>query len=65
MNLLEQYIVEIHEEKPYEEEWTAKYDYPFVWVDVTTDCYGSKERVQTVFTKDEWETHKKNGYFWG
>jgi hypothetical protein len=64
VNLLEHYIKEVHEVKPYTDEWTVKYDYPFVEVDVTVNCYGSIERKQgRIFSKPEWDQILEQGYF--
>lgn len=66
MNLLEQYIEEIHEEKPCEAEWTKTFpDKEFVHVDITTNCYGNKKRDQHIFSTDNWEIYKTQGYFMG
>ena len=41
MNLLEIYLKEIHEEKPYNSEWCRKFpDREFVEVTATWECYG-------------------------
>ena len=64
MNLLEHWIEEIHEEKPYEAAWTKEFTHKeFVQVDVTYDCYGRTTREKIVFSKEEWEKCKKDRYF--
>ena len=64
MNLLEQYIVEIHSEKPYSAGWTKEFpDKAFVEVDVTTTCYGHQKRSTEIFDTDEWPVIKKQGYW--
>jgi len=65
MNILEQYIIEIHSIKPYIKEWTEKFDKDFVIVDITTSCYGNKKRDKHVFNVDEWEKIKEQGYYMG
>lgn len=61
MNLLEQYIVEVHEEKPTtRKKWMEE---PYVHVDITTTCYGRDERRTHMFPAAAWETHKARGYF--
>lgn len=66
MNLLEQYIVEIHSVEPYEAEWTKEFpDREFLKVDLTTNCYGSQKRDEHIFNTVEWETIKEQGYYWG
>lgn len=58
MNLLEQYIEEVHSEEP------LKYpDREFVKVDVTTNCYGIKKRDTYIFNTFEWEKYKSQGYW--
>lgn len=64
MNMLEQYIVEIHSVNEYEEEWTKEFpDFKFVEVDVTTNCYGSENRDKRIFNTVEWEKYKEQGYW--
>ena len=63
MNLLEQWIEEIHEEKPYEDVWTKGFNKEFVQVDVTFECYGNTRRGKIVFSKEGWEKCKEDGYF--
>ena len=63
MNILEQYIVEVHSVKPYTEEWTKVYPEEFVKVDVTRDCYGSKKRVERIWKTDEWSEILDKGYW--
>lgn len=65
MNLLEQYIVEVHSVEPYTEDWTKSYDKDFVKVDITTDCYGAKKRGIKICDTTEWEQIQKQGYYWG
>lgn len=64
MNRLEQYIVEVHSVTPYTEEWTDKFPGDeFVKVDVTRNCYGSKKRVNRIWTTEEWNEILNNGYW--
>lgn len=64
MNLLEQYIEEIHSVEPYNAEWTKQFPKTrFVEVDVTTNCYGNTKRKKHVFQTEEWEKFKKQGYW--
>jgi hypothetical protein len=65
MNLLEQYIEEVHSIEPYTEEWTKKFDKDFVIVDVTTNCYGSKKRDKHIWTVKEWRNISAQGYYMG
>ena len=61
MNLLEQYIEEIHDVKVVVKEWGE-----YVLVDLTTTCYGRTERREAVFTNmGAWEQAKSRGYYWG
>lgn len=68
MNLLENYLVEIHSVKPCNEKWTnedwAK-DEKWLTVDATFDCWGNKSRCTREYTKSEWETIVKKGYYMG
>ncbi len=62
MNILEQYIEEVHSVTPVTYEW-AKEGMVFVEVDVTSNCYGNRKRDIQVFEKGEWEVNKKRGYW--
>ncbi len=65
MNILENYIKEIHSVKPYTEDWTKDFpDREFVEVDITVNCYGCIERKRDVFSTKEWEEIKEQGYYW-
>ena len=64
MNMLEQYIKEVHSVKPYEADWTKEFPgVYFVEVDVTTNCYGCIERTQRVFDTAEWAKYQEQGYW--
>ena len=64
MNVLEQYIKEIHSEESYVPEWASEFsDIKFVKVDVTTTCYGRDKRETHVFNTRQWETFKLIGYW--
>ncbi|AXH71193.1 hypothetical protein BSP36_147 [Bacillus phage BSP36] len=66
MNILEQYIEEVHSVKPYTEDWTKEFpNKTFVEADITTNCYGQKKRAIHVFEEDEWETALEKGYYMG
>lgn len=66
MNILENYIEEIHSVKPHIAEWTKEFpDRDFLEVDVTTNCYGRTERKTHVWTVKEWEVIQAQGYYWG
>lgn len=62
MNLLEHYIKQIHKEIY---KHSNKHNIDYVIVDVTYDCYGSVERKEVEFLKEEWEKAKEKGYFLG
>ncbi|MGN8233088.1 hypothetical protein ACTHAL_001313 [Priestia flexa] len=64
MNILENYIVEVHNEEPCDADWTKKF-HPktFVKVDITSDCHGSIKRSTDIFETEEWKKIKKQGYF--
>lgn len=63
VNLLEQYIEEVHSEKPYEtQDWVNT---EHIEVDITTNCYGTQTRRTHVFPEDYWEEAKEKGYFMG
>lgn len=61
MNLLEQYIVEIHKETP--TQFDDFKDVEFITVDITTNCYGHIKRSTNVFIKADWEEIKQKGYY--
>lgn len=65
MNLLENYIVEIHSESP------AIYCLPnnefitLYQLDITIDCYGVTKRIKTTMAKERWLKAKSDGYYLG
>lgn len=63
MNILENYIVEIHDVSPCEEEWTKEFKKDFVKVDMTSNCYGNKTRKEHIFTVGMWGEVKSRGYY--
>lgn len=66
MNVLEQYIEEVHSEKPYAADWTKEFaNSEFVEVDVTTNCHGHYQRATHIFDTDEWSKYKLQGYWMG
>lgn len=57
MNLLEHFIIEVHEIKEFD-------DYPnIIEVDVTTKCYGVKQITKQSFSKEQWQKAVEQGYF--
>ena len=60
MNLLEHYIATIHNVKLYNVGDSLG---QYVKVDITTICYGIKERTTRVFTLSEWGETIEKGYF--
>ncbi|CAD0301132.1 hypothetical protein [Enterococcus phage vB_EfaH_149] len=63
MNVLKQYIKEIHSVTPYTEDWTKQHGKGFLVVDLTVSCYGSLSRKEHLFYVDEWEEAKEKGYY--
>lgn len=57
MNLVECYIIKIHDEQVY------PFNKDFVDVDLTYDCYGTVKRDTKLFPKSVWEKAKERGYF--
>lgn len=59
MNLLEHYIIEVHQ-------IVVPEDYPYmVKVDLTYDCYGSVQRGWHTTFKEDWEKEFAQGYYLG
>ena len=58
---MENYIREVHSVKPYTEEWTK--DYPEEFVEVEVTLYGSKERIERVWTRSEWREILEKGHW--
>lgn len=59
MNLVEHYIVEVHDVVEITEDWGS-----FVMVDVTVNCYGHVSRQKTSFTDFvEWKKVREKGYY--
>ncbi|QIW88751.1 hypothetical protein P59_154 [Bacillus phage P59] len=66
MNLLENYIVEVHSVGPCTAEWVKEFpDRELLEVDVTTNCYGRENRHTHVWSTTEWEKIKEQGYYMG
>ena len=66
MNLLEIYLKEIHEEKPYNSEWCRKFpEQEFVEVTATWDCYGKVYKQTNVYNTKIWREIKESGYYMG
>lgn len=63
MNLLEQYIVEIHSVEPCNAEWTKEFNKDFWKVVLTTECYGRMKTSDHVFDTEEWKKIKEQGYY--
>lgn len=54
MNLLENYILEIHSVTHHE---------GFVEIDCTVDCWGNVSRTTHFATEKQWEVEKERGYY--
>lgn len=66
MNVLEIYLKEIHEEKPYITDWCKKFpDREFIKVTATWICYGRVFTQTSVYTTEQWEDIKERGYYLG
>ena len=68
MNALENYIVEVHEVKPFTGNWTKEgwaKDKEWVEVDHTTNCYGRTKREKRIYTTVDWEKTLQQGFYWG
>ena len=68
MNLLENYLVKVHEIKPCKEEWTKEGKFKginFLLVDATWNCYGREDRKKEIFRESEWNIIKEKGYYMG
>ena len=57
MNLLEHYIIEVHDVV----EFTAVPG--MIKVDLTYDCYGTIQRGKHITSKEEWEKELAKGYY--
>lgn len=68
MNLLENYLVKIHEIKDYKEDWTKEEwakDKEYIQVTATFNCYGAIEKRTSVYSKEEWQEIVTKGYYMG
>lgn len=64
MNLLEQYIEEIHDVKEIEFTGRNGNKKTCIEADITTNCYGHISRNKTTFLNwDEWEKVKEQGFY--
>lgn len=69
MNLLENYIKEIHSVTDVTDGFIKSCGYkpeePLLEVDLTTICYGVTEREKKQFWQSDFEKAKKQGYYMG
>lgn len=66
MNVVEVYLKEIHEEKPYISECINQFsDKEFVKVTATWISYGVEYKNTTVFNTKIWKQIKEQGYYLG
>ena len=69
MNLLENYVKEIHSVTNVTEEFTKYLGYkpnePLFEVDLTTISYGITERTTKMFWKSDFDKMKTQGYYMG
>lgn len=65
MNLLEHYILEVIEVKPYVSKTKMFKDNGEKCVEVTlkVDCYGRIETRTRVFWEDDWEKAQRDGFY--
>lgn len=64
MNLLEIYLKEIHEEKPYNPEWCRKFpNKEFVKVTATWINFGAEYKKTIVLNTKCWKQIKEQGYY--
>jgi hypothetical protein len=62
VNLLEQYIEEVHDVRVV----VSSKEYGYVVADLTVNCYGSTKRQEVMFPDmDAWELARAQGYYWG
>lgn len=66
MNLVEVYLKEIHEVKPYHSEWCKEFpDREFVEVTATWNSYGHIFKRNDVYNTKMWNEIKEKGYYLG
>lgn len=68
MNLLENYLVEVFEIEPCNEEWTKEdwaKDKEYIYVTASFNCYGNISKHRRVYTRDEWQGIVDRGYYMG
>lgn len=63
MNLVEVYLKEVHEEKPYIIEEFSDTD--FIEVTATWVSWGGEDKKTKVFSTEQWKQIKKQGYYLG
>ena len=63
MNLVEVYLKEVHEEKPYTNEEFSDKD--FTKVTATWVSFGVEYKKTLVLRTEQWEQIKKQGYYLG
>ncbi len=63
MNILENYIKEVISVEPYTEDWTKEFNKEFVEVTLKSNCYGNVTEGKHIWSKEDWEKIKEQGYF--
>ena len=66
MNLVEVYLKEVHEEKPYTDERLIQFsDKDFTKVTATWVSFGVEYKKTLVLRTEQWKQIKKQGYYLG
>lgn len=68
MNLLENYLVEVINVEPCNEDWTKEEwakGKEWIMVTATFNCYGCKDTHTRPYTKEEWQDIEDKGYYMG
>lgn len=60
MNLLENYLVKVHDIRPCNEKWAEGKDY--LYVTATFECYGRNSTTTDIYSRKEWNDIKEKGY---
>ena len=66
MNLLEHYIKEVLEVENVTNKYPEIFDIvnePIYEIKMIVNCYGSKETVEVIWLKSQYETNMQRGYF--
>lgn len=62
MNLLENYLVRVHDIRPYNKKWDEGNDKKYLSVTATFECHGKAYTTTDIYSEEQWNDIKEKGY---